>query len=554
MVHQEALQEADDRLPIVAMSNGEEPLEDRVTDLSLEELLYSSASFHAISIPVSLTLILTALCVVYINTEQTMAQGEAALSSTYEAFNNNTDSNAQTLGISLLNALIIVSVICAMTFVIVLLYKYHCINCLIGYMMLSSTMLLGFLGGNMFKVAIDKYQLAIDKFSFYFTMYNFAIVGVASIFWKKGIPVWIEQFYLISTSVILAWQLSHFDPWTSWTLLVMLALYDLCAVLTPCGPLKALVNLMHQEGSPDMPGLLYEAQLPSEARRPRARRRRGPRNDTMHTAGTVVSEEPSPASTDEPVQIASNRSREEGDQGNEFGTTAATTPAAETPQTEEGQRRRPPAPRATIPLAIAKLYRLQIVENVEPLRPSLTPLLGEDGTPDESDNVAPHEAMSPQYTPEQLKSEVTAIFPRGGGRIEKGRNAAGAIRYAVRDRNDNITRILCIDDEGRVLEERHRNEGDEDEPPRNSIKLGLGDFIFYSVLVANAILYSFTTFAACFLVILAGLGGTLVLLAVYKQALPALPISIFLGVIFYLLTRELIEPWIQVIFDQPYYV
>ena len=194
------------------------------------------------------------------------------------------------------------------------------------------------------------------------------------------------------------------------------------------------------------------------------------------------------------------------------------------------------------------------MENVEPLRPSLTPLLGEDGTPDESDNVAPHEAMSPQYTPEQLKSEVTAIFPRGGGRIEKGRNAAGAIRYAVRDRNDNITRILCIDDEGRVLEERHRNEGDEDEPPRNSIKLGLGDFIFYSVLVANAILYSFTTFAACFLVILAGLGGTLVLLAVYKQALPALPISIFLGVIFYLLTRELIEPWIQVIFDQPYYV
>ena len=26
--------------------------------------------------------------------------------------------------------------------------------------------------------------------------------------------------------------------WTGWTLLVALALYDLCAVLTPCGPLK----------------------------------------------------------------------------------------------------------------------------------------------------------------------------------------------------------------------------------------------------------------------------------------------------------------------------
>ena len=48
----------------------------------------------------------------------------------------------------------------------------------------------------------------------------------------------------------------------------MLAMYDLCAVLTPCGPLKALVNLMSEEGAPEMPGLLYEAELPPEARRP----------------------------------------------------------------------------------------------------------------------------------------------------------------------------------------------------------------------------------------------------------------------------------------------
>lgn len=37
---------------------------------------------------------------------------------------------------------------------------------------------------------------------------------------------------------------SRFEEWTGWCLLVVLALYDLCAVLTPCGPLKALVNLM----------------------------------------------------------------------------------------------------------------------------------------------------------------------------------------------------------------------------------------------------------------------------------------------------------------------
>ena len=46
-------------------------------------------------------------------------------------------------------------------------------------------------------------------------------------------------------SVILAFQLSQFNvlgEWFVWCLLGALALYDLCAVLTPCGPLRLLLN------------------------------------------------------------------------------------------------------------------------------------------------------------------------------------------------------------------------------------------------------------------------------------------------------------------------
>jgi hypothetical protein len=101
------------------------------------------------------------------------------------------------------------------------------------------------------------------------------------------------------------------------------------------------------------------------------------------------------------------------------------------------------------------------------------------------------------------------------------------------------------------LQEHHGGRG---APEERSIKLGLGDFVFYSVLVGKAALYGFATCAACFLVIISGLGATLVLLSVFRKALPALPISIGLGVLFYLLTRVVIIPYIDALVSSPLYV
>ena len=94
-----------------------------------------------------------------------------------------------------------------------------------------------------------------------------------------------------------------------------------------------------------------------------------------------------------------------------------------------------------------------------------------------------------------------------------------------------------------MQEEGDDDDDDDDMMLPDAIKLGLGDFIFYSVLVGRAAMYDLSTVVASYLAIVAGLGATLLLLAVYQKALPALPISIALGMAFYFIPRFVLEPF-----------
>ena len=76
----------------------------------------------------------------------------------------------------------------------------------------------------------------------------------------------------------------------------------------------------------------------------------------------------------------------------------------------------------------------------------------------------------------------------------------------------------------------------------DDIKLGLGDFIFYSILVGRASLRGVAATASCVVAVLAGLCATLALLPVFERALPALPISIAAGTAVYFSSTLLVAP------------
>ena len=113
-------------------SEGDEYEDDNDDDeeppLSLDELLYSASSFHAIVRPVSATMILAALASVYINTEASRELGEQQFASAYNVWHVD-NSGGGNVGKNLLasvgNTFVMVSVIGTMTFGIVLLYKYR---------------------------------------------------------------------------------------------------------------------------------------------------------------------------------------------------------------------------------------------------------------------------------------------------------------------------------------------------------------------------------------------------------------------------------------------
>ena len=281
-----------------------------------------------------------------------------------------------------MNAAVFVAFITLMTFALFLCFKYRMGALIWGYMGFSGLLIFGLLGSDIVMRVLQKLDLAVDMVTVSRALWNFTVGGVLMTFFWPG-PLTVKQGYLICVSTIVSFYFTQIPAWTTWSVLIAMALYDLYAVLTPNGPLRLMVELA-QERNEDIPALVYESRSVVERE---GRERYLSQRAAMNAGGETSS-------------------------------------------------------------------------------------------------------AAPVYDPE----------------------------------------IEDVDVEG------------NDIGLPDAIKLGLGDFIFYSVLVGRAAMWSWITCAFCFVAVIFGLVLTLVILSVHGKALPALPISIGLGAATYFLSRFFIEP------------
>ena len=125
------------------------------------------------------------------------------------------------------------------------------------------------------------YKIPLDQVTIAFLIFNVVVGGVVCVYYAPLHHVLFPQFadggnayfsrpmnfYLLLHAVALAWPFACFSEWTVFFTLCFLIVWDLLAVLTPCGPLALIMKInrrrvfLGEETFELPPGLVYHHRL-----------------------------------------------------------------------------------------------------------------------------------------------------------------------------------------------------------------------------------------------------------------------------------------------------
>ncbi|CDF35977.1 unnamed protein product [Chondrus crispus] len=413
------------------------------------------------------------------------------------------------------------------TFLLVWLYKTGRSKYIVVWLMVAVFLIFAYVGGLYIFDFCRSRCINMDWITICLAVWNFTITGLFAVF--GVVPRVINQGYLIVMSSLMAYIFRTLPSWAIWTILAALVVWDLFAVLNPRGPLKMLVEAARERDEP-LPALVYDT--------------------NPMDIGRDESAQPT-------IVLNSKKKAKQ---------------AKQSKQTNQTAREKPPRRRIVN-------RRQNDASSASTQQPTETT----SETVDESSNRGPRATTntdSRNNTDRPATSTSIAVSPPGdAGKREDGASSSGndgtngtgndanelindstrenqrtqRFRFLLKRGRANVTDATAGDGNGQTTatsQERNAAQENETEELRLGtmgahLKLGLGDFVFYSILVSQASQSGAMTTVASFVAILAGLCATLFLVTIYKKALPALPISISVGLLFYFLTRFTVQPFIE---------
>ncbi|KAG0290670.1 hypothetical protein BGZ96_005883 [Linnemannia gamsii] len=429
--------------------------------------------------------------------------------SSYTVYKESPNSTASQnfLG-SLANAGIIIGQIVIVTIIIVVLFKRGHIKVLIGFFMVVVAMLLGFMGYILILNLIQVLRIPLDYLTMAFALWNFSVTGLISVFWKG--PMWVQQMYLTVMSSLMAFSLTGLAEWTTWMLLALLVVWDLIAVLCPFGPLKILVESSRNQNQ-EVPALLYTVNAVWFMASP---------PDNILNRETLRSKE---SSDSEDVTLTNDSSSPRTDfHGGHSRATGRDGGASISSSRNSG-----------LDASFSAHGGMSRTSSTMALVPNR---IGDSPTGDRDTIELRERARSGDSGRSNRNHNHSEGSPLAGRVTRSVSGSQGQSRNPRRDSRD-------VDDE----EEHRETSDDDDDDDGGGLKLGLGDFVFYSVLVARAAMFDWVTTICCMVAVLTGMNATIFLLAIYQKALPALPISICFGMLFYFATRFALVPFLAVL-------